>query len=697
MGSHAAGRTCGRDCIQSLARLTNKLVWSGASRHDESVGFLHASASSPALCRACGAAIRSGELRFGSEEGDGATRRLRWLHVGCAAERSPEALLRALELGGWQAVPREDHYELRRMMGDARERESAAPLAWPGPADAVVQGSALWSPGWLRGLWQRGPSPVAAPQATRAGSREPSVGERARASARAEALLGKPDELSPELQRAWVLADALQHRGDLRGEQLALELAAWSSDSPERARELQASAHAHWLRLAPRVAGSLRASPALRLRWRGGFLLGARPRGGAEIRGLLASPASATLARIRIDFCTQEDLDRLVKGVVAHRRPLARLDLPDSRLSDLSGLAAIASLRALRVGDRFDPQLLERVPQLRALGLCGRVQPSARALAHATELEHLELVGASPSELDGLARHLPRLRELTLLGVGEAPRALVGAERLERLRLPDTPIRTLAELPALPRLRALSLVPANLPLVREIGRLRGLERLALSGGKVGELDSLATLERLQWLALSATRVVDLSPLSSLPRLRSLVLEGGDLRRMSGLSSLGIERLALLRLANLDLAQLAGLPHLRSLSLVLGGRHPRGLAALRDMPSLRELAIPQSLFDELEPLGQYLNDIETLTLEGGEHVPRIKRLQALPRLRKLVLPGADPAASARLAAALPELAIECDPPSCDMLGLHDPFDWRADDWPETLEGCARWAASRQTGL
>lgn len=658
------------------------------------MGFLHASASSPALCRACGAAIRSGELRFGSEEGDGATRRLRWLHVGCAAERSPEALLRALDLGGWQAVPREDHYELRRVMVDAREREAAAPFTGPGQEDAV-QGSALWSPGWLRGLWQRCSSNVAAPWATRAGVREPSVVERVRASARVEALLGKPDalELSPALQRAWVLADALQHRGDLRGEQLALELAADSSDSAERARELQASAHAHWLRLAPRVAGSLRASPALRLRWRGGFLLGARPRGGAEIRGLLASPAAATLARVRIDFCTQEELDRLVTGVVAHRRPLARLDLPDSRLSDLSGLAAIASLRALRVGDRFDPQLLERLPHLRALGLCGRVQPRARELALATELEHLELVGPTASELDGLARHLPRLRELTLLGMSEAPRALAGAERLERLRLPDTPIRSLAELPALPRLRALSLVPANLPLVRELGRMRALERLALIGGKVGELDSLATLERLHWLALSATRVVDLAPLSALPRLRSLLLEGGDLRRMSGLSQLGVERLALLRLANLDLAQIAGLPHLRALSLSLGGRRPRGLAALQHMPALRELAIPQSLFDELEPLGPHLENIEILTLEGGERPPRIKRLQALPRLRKLVLPGADPAALARLAAALPEIAVESDPPNRDMLGLHDPFDWRADDWPETLDGSAKWSDDR----
>ena len=659
-----------------------RFVSHAGSRHDPIVGFLHASGSSPALCRACGAAIRTGELRFGSEEGQGATRRLRWLHVGCAAESLPDALHRALELGGWQAVPKADHYELRRLMGDARERD-AAPGQPASGSDHDESGS-LWSPGWLRGLWQRYSSKVAAPWATQGSSRE-SLPEPSRAALQ-QRLLGpsRERELTPEFERAWVYADALQSSGDPRGELLALELAAALASESEQARALQRSAHAVWKRLGPRVAGSLRASPALRLAWRGGFLLGARPRGGAEISGLLASPAASTLNRIRVEFCTQEELGRLVAGVVGHRRPLVQLDLPDSRLSDLSSLTEIATLRALRVGDRFDPEVLEGLPELRALGLGGRAQPSARELGAASELELLELVGPNPSDLEGLARHLPRLRELTLTGMSsnEGPRFLAGAEQLERLRLPETPIRSLAELPALPRLRALTLVPANLPLVRELGRLRGLERLALLGGKVGELDSVATIEGLEHLGLSATRVSDLTPLRALPRLRSLVLDGGDLRRMVGLAELGLERLELLRLANLDLERVAGLARLRSLTLDLGGRRPRGLAALERMSALRELTIPQALLDELQPLARTLAGIEVLTLEGGERPPRAKLLQALPKLRRLILPGHDPAALARLAEALPEVAIEGDPAPLDLLGLCDPFDWRAADWPSS---------------
>lgn len=626
-----------------------------------------------------------GELRFGREEGEGATRRLRWLHVGCAAESLPDALFRALELGGWQAVPKADHYELRRLMGDARERDASSQgLAKPGP-DHDESGS-LWSPGWLRGLWQRYSSKVTAPWATRGSNKETTAVEPSRATATTDALFAskRDRELTPELERAWVFADALQSRGDPRGELLALDLAAALATDSSQARALQSSAHSTWKRIAPSVAGSLRASPALRLRWCGGFLLGARPRGGAEISGLLASPAAHSLRRIRVEFCTQEDLARLVAGVVGHHRPLVQLDLPDSRLSDLSGLCEIDTLRALRVGDRFDAQLLDRLPELRALGLDGRTQPRARELAAAAPLELLELVGPNPGDLEGLARHLPRLRELTLMGMSasEGPRFLAGAERLERLRLPDTPIRSLAELPALPRLRALTLVPANLPLVRELGRMRGLERLALLGGKVGELDSIASLDRLEHLALSATRVSDLTPLRSLPQLRSLVLDGGDLRRMVGLTELGLERLELLRLANVDLVSIAaGLPRLRALTLDLGGRLPRGLDALERMTELRELTIPQALLDDLQPISTTLAQIEVLTLEGGERPPRAKLLQGLPKLRRLILPGHDPAALARMAEALPEVAIEGDPAPHDLLGLCDPFDWRAVGWPE----------------
>jgi hypothetical protein len=648
------------------------------------MGFLHASTSSAALCRECGAAIRMGELRFGNEEGE--ARRLRWLHVGCAAESLPDALFRALELGGWQAVPKADHYELRRLMVDARERDAVS----QGPSHAGHdhdESASLWSPGWLRGLWQRYSSKVTAPWATRGSSTATAV-EPSRANPSTDALLASKRDLvlTPELERAWVFADALQSRGDPRGELLALDLAAALATDSTEARALQSSAHVTWKRIGPSVAGSLRASPALRLCWRGGFLLGARPRGGAEISGLLASPAARSLARIRVEFCTQEELARLVAGVVGHRRPLVELDLPDSRLSDLSGLCEIDTLRALRVGDRFDPQLLDRLPELRALGLDGRDQPSARELAAAPQLERLELVGPRPGDLEGLARHLPRLRELTVMGMktgmsaSEGPRFLAGAERLERLRLPDTPIRSLAELPALPRLRALSLVPANLPLVRELGRLRGLERLALIGGKVGELDSIAALDRLEHLGLSATRVSDLTPLRSLPQLRSLVLDGGDLRRMAGLAELGLERLELLRLANVDLGLVAALPRLRSLTLDLGGRRPRGLDALERMTELRELTIPQALLDELQPIANTLARIEVLTLEGGERPPRAKLLQALPKLRRLILPGHDPAALARMAEALPEVAIDGDPAPRDLLGLCDPFDWRAVDWP-----------------
>ncbi len=630
---------------------------------------------------------------------------MRWLHMVCAAQNLPDALLRTLELGGWQAVPKEDHYELRRLMVDAHERSRTdAPLAgWlaglGGTGDRFSSNGSLWQPGWLRGLWERSTSSgQLAVIGAREAERDAAQANRSSASmmiARLRPTSGAagaldPHRLDPQLERAWVFADALQTRADPRGELLALSLAFEHAEHAEHARLVQRERHVAWRRGATKLAGSLRASPALRLCWRGGFLLGARPRGGAEIRGLLASAASSSLTRVRVEFCTRDELSRLVTGVRERDVPLARLDLPRSRLSDLSPLTELPHLRMLRMGDRFEPSLLERLPRLRGLGLDGRVLPRARELAIGKRLELLELHGASALELEGLARHLPHLRELTLnnvsLGESEGPRFLAGAERLERLRLPDTPIRSFAELPALPSLRALILVPANLPLVRELDRLRGLERLALLGGKVGELDSLAALERLEHLALGATRVTELGSLRTLPRLTSLVLEGGDLRRIAGLPQLvGLERLELRRLVNVDLAPLLELPRLRALVLDPGGRRPRGLELLERMHALRELTLPQALLDELSPLARTLARVEVLELQGGERPPRAKLLRELPRLRRLILPGHDPAALASLADSLPEVDIVGDPAPRDLLGLCDPFDWRAAPWPDDLRG------------
>jgi hypothetical protein len=623
------------------------------------VGIVDASASLRAVCRECGSTIDAGEPRYGREEGGPATRRLRWRHLPCAAQALPEALLRALELGGWRSVPADDHEELRAMIERASAVEPSVGAA--GPAEPIG----------LAGLAGVEPSPE--PQAARSSS--------AMAAAAVLEPAHEAETLTPAQARAWVFADALQAAGDRRGELLALELAAELADDPLDARALQRELRACMRALAPALAPG----PSLRLRWIGGFLLSGYPKDSHALHRLLASPAAEALTRIRVDFCTREELARLVGAARAHRRPLSVVDLPSSRASDLRPLAELDGLRLLRVGDRFDPTMLSASSGLRGLALYKLERFDAAALDPvADSLERLELghmLDGGALQLDGLGRRLPHLRALTRAGLvadGSAE-PLRGATALRSLRLLDTPVRELGPIPELPQLRELELVPGKLRVMHELAALTMLERLALFGSKVGELEPLVALRSCHHLALSATRTTRLDPLAALPRLRSLVLDGGDMRRTTGLAALsGLEQLTLAKLANLDLASLAGFDRLHTLVLDPGGRRPRGLERLAALPRLRRVSAPIELVDELP--AQALARIEVLELTG-DGVPSLAQLRGLPHLRRLLLPQRAPAIAEQLAEAIPEIAVFTDLPPRDRLDHRDAFDWRALDWPQ----------------
>ncbi|MFO7568050.1 MAG: hypothetical protein R6X02_35740 [Enhygromyxa sp.] len=609
------------------------------------MALVEASSSSRAICRECGSTIEAGEPRYGQDEGSPDARRTRWRHLACAAQAFPEALLRALELGGWEAVPEDDHEELRGLIDRA----------------------------------------ITAPQSSGARSQQPAEPRAARSnSAMAAAAVLEPAheaaELSPARDRAWVLADSLQVRGDPRGELLALELAAEHTDDPLQARTLWREHHACQRAHPP----ALRASASLRLRWIGGFLLGGYPRDQRELHRLLASPAASSLARVRVDFCTHEELTRLVDVAKAHRRPLSVVDLPSSRSSDLRALAGLERLVSLRIGGRFDPAALTELTQLRSLSVVlGEELGVAELEPLAAELETLELRELQAARLEGLGRRLPGLRRLTLAGArfdGE-PELLCDALGLRALRMPDSPLRSLGPIAELPELRELELVPGKLHLLAELGALTGLERLALAGSKVDELEPLAALRACERLSLIATRVTRLEPLASLPRLRDLALEGGDLRRISGLERLtGLERLLLARVANVDLAALLGFERLHTLVLDPGGARPRSLDSLASLPSLRRLSLPVELLGELWTPQRVLANIEVLEL-SGDRLPEIGRVARLPRLRKLLLPERDPKDVQWFAERLPKLRVVGELAPLDRLGRRDPFDWRSVDWPQ----------------
>lgn len=609
--------------------------------------LVEAAASSRAICRECASSIRLGEPRFGHSVLTDEGRRVRWRHLACAAQAMPRALRRALELDEWRSVPAADRDELRELI----ERALTRPMR---------EDSAL---------------------------SELSAGRSSSAMAAAAVLepAHDADELEPERARAWVLADTLQARGDPRGEQLALELAVEHTDDPAAARALQRELHGCRQRTPPSVA----ASRQLRLRWIGGFLRGAFPQARAQLQALLAADEAQTLERLRLDFAPQDELAAMVERVVERGVPLDAVELRHARHRRLDPLTALDGLTRLRVGDHFSGACLRALPQLRALSLRGRVELGPRGL-DADELDELELRDLDvpdASLLAGLSQRLPRLRRLHVRGqlepgsIASLLDGLRGATSLRTLALAELPVRDLSPLLALPELRCLDLTPAQLDAVDELAALDGLTHLALRGSKVGELGPLRALERCRHLALLGTRTTGLARLRRLPRLRSLALEGGDMHRTTGLERLTkLEQLSLTHVANLDLDQLTALERLDTLVLRPGGARPWQLERLAQLPVLRRLRAPLQLLERAKPRarGRALAGIEVLALDGSG-LPSRGLLRALPRLRRIILPGRDPVELARFAEANPELGVFGELPPRDVLDRIDRFDWRALGW------------------
>lgn len=597
---------------------------------------IEAAAHVRAVCRECGAAIEPGQPRFGGEEGPEGARRPRWRHLACAAQAMPDALLRALEFGGWRSVANDDHVELRALIERART-----------PARVVLR----------------------EPSESFAGRSNPAMAAAAVLEPAHEA-----QRLTADQARAWVEADALQARGDVRGELLALELASELTDDPIHARALHRDWHDCWRPF----AALLTPSKDLRLRWVGGFLRAAHPKLRRELDVLFAAAPVADLQRLRFEFCTQDELAVLVAAARDHAPQLCALELPEPRLRELGSLGELSSLQSLRIGGRFDPALLDTLSELRALSLTHARELDAGLLARVGGLQTLELAGIELERLDGLAHALPSLQRLSLHGLDldRGLACLTGAEQLHSLLLPESPLRELGPLPSLASLRELLMTPGNLRLVGELGALTKLERLALRGNNVGELDALEQLESCTHLSLDGTRTTTLAPLRKLKQLRSLALDGGDMRRIDGLDRLRrLEQLVLGKLANCDLALLARLEQLDTLVLAPGGHRPKHLERIGALLRLRRLSAPLSLLTELAEPDRVLARIEVLELSDGG-IPDTALLDAMPRLRRVLLPGADPRGVEALADRHAELRLLTELGPRDRLDRCDPFDWRS---------------------
>lgn len=244
----------------------------------------------------------------------------------------------------------------------------------------------------------------------------------------------------------------------------------------------------------------------------------------------------------RIDRCIERQDERLYLGdVTLDRLPLALssltwlhdLDLYGSPIADLTPLAPLIKLQALKAGSRHSPSpeldFLAGWRELRELQLISTTLLDLAPLQACQQLSRISIYCSQPpvefrnlDALDGL----PRLKQASFHNMRADQFDTIGTWR---------------------SLKFLQLIGTDLVDLRGFDQLLNLEHLNVSGSRISDLSPLSTLPHLEHLDVSGSRVSDLSSLSTLPRLRELTLTETSVSDLAPLASLSpLEELTLAR-------------------------------------------------------------------------------------------------------------------------------------------------------
>lgn len=467
-----------------------------------------------------------------------------------------------------------------------------------------------------------------------------------------------------EFEALAVFADALQAKGDPRGELLALELASARAPTSTEAR-----AHAE-------AAAELRARVP-ELAWpEAAMASGVTVRAGFVVAATLTNPSSEfdtllapCFRHLRSLSAAPGQLDQvLAAAAAAHAETGLALDTldelePPSPMLDPVPLVEPAAMPLARLRCTAAPAAiasLSRLAGLERLDL-GRPGPPAGLLDSLRALELVELgLDAPPDLLRDCLAHSPGLRALTL---HEHPRPhglVLDSPSLERLRVyglgePQFSTEDRLADAQLPRLRALALMDTC---AAELDGLRrwSLEQLAVharpgEGSRVAA--SLAALTSLEHLTLQYDvqdfDLHDISPLEGLARLRSLDLSThvrGALRFDAGLDRLVLR---------------AGTPYrLRIDGPIERIVAPRSaadeLSRFFDTRALRVLEAGSLGNTERSRLARNFPQLQRLSLSGRWSSEAVAAVAEHPELRTVVVHGIGLAAQRELAERLPHLQI-----------------------------------------
>jgi Leucine-rich repeat (LRR) protein len=284
------------------------------------------------------------------------------------------------------------------------------------------------------------------------------------------------------------------------------------------------------------------------------------------------------------------DLVAILRNIPdAHR--IRKLDLSQSRVTDISSLSALTSLDSL---DLSRTQISDISP-LRSL----------------TNLQNLDLSYTQVTDLSPL-------QSLT---------------NLQSLNLSVTQVTDLSPLQSLANLQSLNLSRTQISDISPHQSLTSLQNLDISSTKISDISPLRSLTNLQNLYLSGTQVRDISPVHSLTNLQSLNLSGTQVSDISALQNL--RKLKQLRLSNTATRNISPLREVINLSwLDLDHTQITDLSTLQHLTQLDVLDLNNTRIADISSL-RGLSKIAYLDLSGTQ-ITDISPLVALTNLVYLYL-------------------------------------------------------------
>ena len=326
------------------------------------------------------------------------------------------------------------------------------------------------------------------------------------------------------------------------------------------------------------------------------------------------------------------DLDRAEEYVTfADLRSLTTFEVPDSDITDLSGLEHATDLNTLdlRGNTIADITPLKALTKLTTLDLGFNSITDVTPLAGLVKLETLRLTGNPIVDVSPLV-DLTADIEADIVVPGVIADAALATAILDSLGLPAS---TRIKAVTLQNLKNLDVEVDQIETLTGLERATNLTTLIINGGSITDLTPLQTLTQLTTLAINSGAITDLTPLQTLTQLTTLAINGGAITDLTPLQTL--TQLTILELRDNTITDITALSELTALTtLDLSGNNINSIEALKVLTDLTTLnlsgnSISSSSINRL----QELTKLTTLNLSGNS-ISSIEALKVLTRLTTL---------------------------------------------------------------